>query len=768
MESGDNLTAAPSAAPASISPASPFTKHAPDLIRLGYSPIPRVVRDGEVKPGIIGWSDFCGRQPAPEDLAQWAKIAGADIMLCTGFNGFIAIDIDTDDDPILKAVCAALPHCGVARFGSKGFALLARYAGGPLRTFNIFWADPAVKAPMAEIKGVGANITIPPSIHAKKGWPYQWIDPNDGIMVPGGLPALGALPVITNDDLDHFRQALAPWARKPKEPKPRPEGSIATPSDKRLLAYAETALKNIVAEVAATKAGRNIALFNGACSIGWAVHHRLLSEKVAVEALLEASKRNDAWRDHGRNGCLATIDSGLAKAAGDDLPVLEDRPPQANKQPVRANGVNGTNGSSIPKPVEGIKIAKEIRAEFERDEDEKLYKNEHNVLVAFIKCGVKVSYDEFAHEYKVEGLPGYGPMLNDDSLDELYLLIQREHFLKPTKTDFDRITLAEARRNRFHPVRAYLDGLDWDGMERIDEWLCAYIGAQDDAEGIIRAVGRIFLIAAVRRIRRPGVKFDTMVVIEGPQGTGKSTAIAALCPDPEWFSDSVSLHLETKAVMELTAGKWLVEIGELAGMKRGDVEHVKALLSRQADEARLAYDRMKKRRPRQCIFIGTTNETNYLIDETGNRRFLPVRAGRIDVPALRRDRDQLWAEAAHFEAQGESLMLPRDIQDALKRVQREREIEDEWLNPIHAWLDENFPPQSDPFKDNRTTILAVASSAVSLEKGRLDSVAQKRIAKSLKRCGWAIVSKSNGKNWWGRAKPDETSSEDHFLGATSL
>ncbi len=317
-----------------------FAEHAPEIIQLGYSPIPRVIRNGEAKPGIKGWSDYCGRQPTALEIANWSGIASADVMLCTGFNGFIAIDVDTDDEAIKEAVRKALPHCIVARFGSKGFALLARYAGGALRSFAIYSSDETRKAPLVEVMATGRNITIPPSRHAKKRWSYVWIDPRDEIPLPGdeiplpgegtpspdSLPALAKLPIVTDEDLDRLREVLAPWARQPREPKPRPEGSTAAPSDKRLVAYAQKGLDNIAAELAATKAGRNIALFNGACSIGWAVHHRVLSEKAVADALIKACEQNEALRDHGRHGCTATIDSGLAKAAGDDLPVLEDRP----------------------------------------------------------------------------------------------------------------------------------------------------------------------------------------------------------------------------------------------------------------------------------------------------------------------------------------------------------------------------------------------------------------------------------------------------------
>ncbi len=308
--------------------ASRFTIEAPELVRLGYSPIPRLVRNGEGRPAIKGWSDYCSRQPTQSEIGVWSKIAGADIALCMGFNGAIAIDVDTNEPEILDAVRCALRYCGVARFGSKGFALLGRHADGPQRSFTIYSSDKARKGPLIEVMGTGRNITIPPSIHAKTGRAYQWIDPENGEVSADGLPRLSELPIITGEDLERLRQAVAPWAAKPREPKPRPAVPGVKPSGKRLQAYAQKGLENIEAELASASAGRNNALFSGVCSIGWAVHHRVLSERAVTDALLSACGRNGALADHGRNACIATIDSGLSKSAGDDLPVLEEREQQ--------------------------------------------------------------------------------------------------------------------------------------------------------------------------------------------------------------------------------------------------------------------------------------------------------------------------------------------------------------------------------------------------------------------------------------------------------
>ena len=196
-----------------------------------------------------------------------------------------------------------------------------------------------------------------------------------------------------------------------------------------------------------------------------------------------------------------------------------------------------------------------------------------------------------------------------------------------------------------------------------------------------------------------------------------------------------------------------MEIGELAGMRRSDVEHVKALLSRQFDEARPAYGRMRRRQPRTFICVGTTNEDTYLVDETGNRRFLPVRCGVVDVEGLQRDRDQLWAEASTYEKKGEQIWLPKHMQAALAEAQADREVQDEWQGTVQAWLDEKYPMARTLLGDQcRTTILEVLGSALNIQKEKLDALIQKRMIRIMRRCGWEKTIRVNGKNYWERKK----------------
>lgn len=184
------------------------------------------------------------------------------------------------------------------------------------------------------------------------------------------------------------------------------------------------------------------------------------------------------------------------------------------------------------------------------------------------------------------------------------------------------------------------------------------------------------MIAAVRRVRHPGCKFDEMIVFESEQGKDKSTALSVLAVEEEWFTDNLPLNADAARTIECLAGRWIIEAAELQGMRKGDVEHLKALLSRRIDRARLAYGRLPAEFPRQCVFAGTTNNQKYLRDQTGNRRFWPVKVGSIDVDGLKRDRDQLWAEAAHREAREESIRLDPSLWQEAAVEQDERREED--------------------------------------------------------------------------------------------
>ena len=228
-----------------------------------------------------------------------------------------------------------------------------------------------------------------------------------------------------------------------------------------------------------------------------------------------------------------------------------------------------------------------------------------------------------------------------------------------------------ARKVRGHPVKEYFSNLEWDKTPRLDTWLHTYVGARKTPYH--RLVGSKWMIAAVRRVRNPGCKFDTMLVLEGAQYAGKSSVFSILASE-KWFGDGVAVGADPRELIEQSSGKLIVECAELSKLGARAVEDVKTFCSRQSDRARAAYGRFAEEVPRQFVLGATTNETEYLLDKTGNRRFWGVAVGAIKLDALRRDRDQLWAEAAHREAQGEVIYLTADEYKLAAVEQEKREV----------------------------------------------------------------------------------------------
>lgn len=241
-------------------------------------------------------------------------------------------------------------------------------------------------------------------------------------------------------------------------------------------------------------------------------------------------------------------------------------------------------------------------------------------------------------------------------------------------------------RHSYHPIRDYLNGLTWDGVPRLDRIIIDYMGAEDSE--LNRAMSRKHFVAAVARVFNPGCKYDYCLIMSGAEGIGKSTLLRVM--GGRWFNDSITT-LEGKEGMEQLRRAWVVELGELSSIKRSDVEQVKAHLSKQVDIYRAAYARRVLEHPRQCVFCGTTNEALFLKGDTGNRRFwvIPVAAELRKYKdwseAIRRDRDQLWAEAVHYYKQGEPLYLSEELEAQAK--QRQQDFNDDNDDPIVAMLD---------------------------------------------------------------------------------
>jgi len=367
-----------------------------------------------------------------------------------------------------------------------------------------------------------------------------------------------------------------------------------------------------------------------------------------------------------------------------------------------------------------------------------------------------LEYDEFAGQINVVApIPrqdGKKPnafrphMWGDADLNETREFFQLECFPRAGKDGIqDAISQWAEKELNYHPVRQYLEGLCWDGIARVDNWLITFCGAGGDCDerqvSYIHTVGARWLISGVARIFEPGCKVDHALVLEGDQGIGKSSALETLAGD-DWFSDGLPHDLAHKDAKDHMRGRWIIELPELSQFRRSEVETVKAFVSRRFERFRPAYSRNEILYPRQCIFCGTTNDDKYLVDPTGNRRFWPVRCTAVDLEGLKRYRNQLWAEAVNrYQAGEEWHLIDPYIITIASSEQAQRQSEDPWDVAIEEHLGDTV----------ETTVVAILTKVLGKEINSCNKADEMRVATILKRHGWERGHTRKGKVWRKRS-----------------
>jgi len=299
---------------------------------------------------------------------------------------------------------------------------------------------------------------------------------------------------------------------------------------------------------------------------------------------------------------------------------------------------------------------------------------------------------------------------------------------EPAAAHVDQAVGAVARKTTVHPVRDYLSSLTWDSAERLSAFAATYLGAYPSPYSA--AVGRRWMIAAVARVFDPGCKVDSLLGLEGQQGIGKSSALRLLA-GPAWFADT-GITIGDKDSYQSLRRKWIYEFAELSSIRGRDVERVKNFVSSQCDTYRASYGRRTQDHPRQVVFAGSTNEDQYLNDPTGARRFWPLKCGVVDLAALKRDRDQLWAEACAAYRAGEPWHLDTPDLRALAQAEAaEREERDDWIDVVGRWLD---APARELAKG--ITTAEVLQLAIGMPAERITPASTKRIGHVLRALGF--------------------------------
>lgn len=369
---------------------------------------------------------------------------------------------------------------------------------------------------------------------------------------------------------------------------------------------------------------------------------------------------------------------------------------------------------------------------------EDCYQNVYLVLKHHPEWQGVIAYDEFAQEVvKLKPTPFHTPSGKWEANDDRHLglwLAQRENIVIKGDGPIAAGVSMVAHEGRFHPVRQYLDGLIWDGKARLHLWLSDYLAAKPAVVGdeYLAIAGARFLIGAVARMYQPGCKMDTMLVFEGKQGKGKSTAIKIL--GGSWFSDS-ALDLSNKDCYMALNGVWFQEIGEMDAFSRAESTRVKAFITSPEDKYREPYERREIRRPRQVVFTGTTNQDEYLKDMTGNRRFWPIRiVGDIDLTALRDNRDQLFAEAVMRFKAGEPWHLSKSEEHQyFIPEQDQRAVDNPWVEKVAKWLE---TAESTMFSELTATVLLEKALGVDLSRESGTKAATMNLAQVMKVLGY--------------------------------
>lgn len=641
-----------------------------------------------------------GLRSASSDPAQitawWSKWPTANIAIATGPESDLTVtDLDgpqgAQELAQLLASAVHVPSTLIAQTGS-GAHLYYKHSG-----------ERSSARGKVHIRGAGGYVIAPPSSH-KSGRSYQWLNPGAAVL-----------------DLPEQLQAYADGGERESRPAADFAAFGAVPAHVAQMQHvgafgggAQHAVRGVAARALANQAPEwtaheELRLRSAVNSIGANVgYDGFLRVGMALKALgWERGDGTDVGFDIWDQWCAkfpafynpATLEYkwttfGGSSAYGGAVSIAsifkmaqeagwDAR--QSMSQTELPNKINGNHSlSNLPVLANAATPfgGQELIHFPDVDKNGNPKNTTMNARAAIRMLNLDCRHDTFHDRFYIGGAPvgEWAGELTDNAVHKLRTVLHR---FRPFGQDPGTIgaydaAIQEGLEHAFDPVQDFLDGLTWDRVPRLKSWLADYLGA--DPTPLNESIGILALVAAVRRAREPGTKFDQIIVLEGREGTQKSSAIECLAnaAGPGNYSDSTILTLDDRGQQEAVQGVWLYEIADLTGIGKAEIERVKAFASRTVDRARPAYGRSRQDRPRRCVFFATTNHDTYLKSQTGNRRFWPVRTGAIDLERLTADRAQLWAEAVALEESGMSLKLPMHLWVDAAELQDARREGDPW------------------------------------------------------------------------------------------
>ena len=350
---------------------------------------------------------------------------------------------------------------------------------------------------------------------------------------------------------------------------------------------------------------------------------------------------------------------------------------------------------------EEISSAEDIQADLVRNNKGNICQSIDNCMTVFqrdLLLKGAIRKNELSGKIDIVGDLGWertSSSLTDTDVYQLHWYLEKQYGLKNERNINKAMNIA-ASENRYHPIREYLEQLVWDGKHRIGRLLPKYLGAEEDA--YTREIMQLLMLAAIHRVYEPGCKYEIMVCLVGGQGAGKSTFFRFLAIKDEWFSDDLK-RMDDDNVYRKMQGHWIIEMSEMmATVNAKSIEDIKSFISRQKETYKIPYETHPEDRPRQCVFIGTSNSMDFLpLDRTGNRRFAPilVHPDRVEKHILEDEKEarnyiiQAWAEAMELYRSGQhELKLSKDTENYLRQMQKEFMPEDAKVGIIQLWLDE--------------------------------------------------------------------------------